>query len=345
MKQNFSDSQLLPPPSILITGATGLIGAHIAYDLVKSGEHIRAIKRKDSTTKVTESIFNFYSKNAEALLKNIEWVNADLLDAGALEDALAGITHVYHAAALVSFVPSEKKNMLEINIEGTANLVNLCLEKKIEKFCHISSIAALGRTTDGSLIDENTWWKNSPENSWYAISKYGAEREVWRATEEGMNVVIVNPSLVIAPGTGKSSSELFRALRKGLRWYTDGVNGFVDVRDVSCAAIQLMKSNIVNERFIVSGANLTYREFFNKVLKQFGRKETKWKASRTLLGLGWRGEKIFTGLTGRAPRVTKETAQSSLEKNSYKADKITHKINFKYRNIEQSIKEICAFYQ
>lgn len=331
---------------ILLTGATGMIGAHIAFTLTKSGKKLRAIRRKGSSIAATEKIFRFYSEEADRLLSLIEWVEADLLDMGALEDAFEGITHVYHAAAIVSFLPDDRQKLLEANIEGTANIVNLALDYGVKKFCHISSVASLGRTTDGTVIDENIWWKTSPENSWYAISKYGAEREVWRATEEGLDVVILNPSLVLGPGDGeRSSSALFSLLKKGTSWYTEGITGYVDARDVADAAVKLMESEIRNERFILNAINLTYKEIFDKILLQFGNKATRFRAGSFLLGLGWRLEKLFAGTSGRNPRITRETASASLKQNRFSGNKITERMDFRYRLIDDSIRELAAFYK
>ena len=253
---------------ILLTGATGLVGSHIAFELVSKGEKIRALKRKGSSTALTEKIFRFYSNNEKALLDKIEWVEGNVLDLGSLEDAMEGITHVYHCAAIISFNPKEKEKMLQTNTEGTSNVVNAAMHAGVKKFCHISSIAALGFTIDGTSIDEDVWWQNDPINSWYAISKYNSEREVWRATEEGMDVIIINPGFIIGPGdTNKSSTEAFGVLKKGNSWFTNGVIGYVDVRDVANATKQIMESEIVNQRFILSAQNLSYREFFDKVLE------------------------------------------------------------------------------
>jgi len=329
---------------ILLTGCTGLVGSHIAFEILSKGGKVRALKRKGSGIALTEKIFRFY--NGEQLLKNIEWVEGDILDLGSLEDAMAGITQVYHCAAIISFFPKERDKMLQANIEGTANVVNVAMDAGVKKFCHISSIAALGQTIDGSLINENIWWKNDPSNSWYAISKYGAEREVWRATEEGMDVVILNPAFIVGPGdTGRSSTELFGALKKGIKYYSLGVNGYVDVRDVADSAVKLMESNVKNERFILSAANFTYREFFDKVLDAFEKPKTKVHVGKFSLGFGWRAEKILAKLAGRKPRVTKETAMSALQENFYDGSKITKAIEFVYREMDVTIRETARFYQ
>lgn len=331
---------------ILLTGATGLLGSHIAYELLQQGKKIRALKRKDSNSVLTEKIFSFYTNEHIELLNAIEWVEGDVLDLGSLEDAMVGITHIYHCAAMVSFLPKEKDKMMQVNIEGTANVVNAAMHAGVKKLCHISSIAALGSTIDGNMITEETWWKNNPSNSYYAISKYGAEREVWRAAEEGLNVVIVNPSFIIGPGdTSKSSSEAFGILRKGASWYTNGVNGYVDVRDVAHAAIKLIKSDVLNQRFILNAANLSYRSFFDKVLVQLNKPKTKREAGKILLGFAWRIEKLLAAIAGRNPIITKEKVGYALQISQYDGSKIQKTINFNYRNIDTSIMEICKFYK
>jgi len=331
---------------ILLTGATGLLGSHIAYELLQQGKKIRALKRKDSNSTLTEKIFSFYTNEHIELLNAIEWVEGDVLDLGSLEDAMVGITHVYHCAAMVSFLPKEKDKMMQVNIEGTANVVNAAMHAGVKKLCHISSIAALGSTIDESLITEETWWKNNPSNSYYAISKYGAEREVWRAAEEGLNMVIVNPSFIIGPGdTSKSSSEAFGILRKGASWYTNGVNGYVDVRDVAHAAIKLTENDVLNQRFILNAANLSYRSFFDKVLVQLNKPKTKREAGKILLGFAWRIEKLLAAIAGRNPIITKEKVGYALQISQYDGSKIQKTINFNYRNIDTSIMEICKFYK
>ena len=219
---------------ILVTGGTGLVGAHLLYDLTSSGKKVRAIKRTSSDISVVKKVFSYYSADSENLLKNIEWVNAELSDVYSLLDAMEGVQEIYHCAAMVSFEKKKEEEMMKINIEGTANMVNAALAKSVSKFCHVSSIAALGRDEKGGFISEETFWKSSPDNSNYSISKYGAEREVWRAAEEGLNVVIVNPSLIIGGGNWtQSSSNMFSKGYKGIKYYSSGENGFIDVRDVS----------------------------------------------------------------------------------------------------------------
>lgn len=331
---------------IFITGATGMIGAHIAFQLVAAGKPVRALKRKNSSTDDTEKIFRFYSDNAEALFRKIEWVEGDVLDVISLEEAMIDIKHVYHCAAVVSFVPRERDYMIKVNAEGTANIVNVALNAGVEKFCHVSSVAALGRTHDLKNISEETWWKNDPANSWYAISKYTAEREAWRAAEEGMNVIVANPSVVIGPGNAtRSSNAIFEMAKKGFSWYTTGAGGFVDARDVADACIKLMESDVVNQRFVLNAKNLTYRQFADMILKRFGHQPSHRKVGAFMLWWMCRLEKVASWISGKAPRITKESAASAREQLSFTGEKITCTVNFRYREIESSLDEISAYYK
>ncbi len=331
---------------ILVTGGTGLVGSHLLYDLAKKGLPVRALKRAGSFPASVLRTFSFYCVNPDELFSRIEWVEGDIRDMASIEDALEGVDKVYHCAAIVSFNPKDRQEMLRVNVEGTANVVNACLLKNIQKLCHVSSIATLGRNSTRDLVTEETHWKTSPENSWYAISKYGAEREVWRGAEEGLNVVVVNPSLIIGPGDwNKGSIVVFRMASKGLKFYTSGKTGYVDVRDVSGAMTRLMDSEIQGERFILNGANLPFRTFFDLMHAQFGKPKAGIRVGSFLATLGWRVEKIRASLRGTEPVITKETAQAANYSYEFSSEKIKKAIGFEFIPMEQSVKEICAFYK
>lgn len=191
-----------------------MLGSRLIYDLVRSGEEVRAIKRPTSDLATIKNIFNYYSPSEKNLMENLEWVEGDVTDMFSLLEAMKGITKVYHCAAMVSFNPKARDKMMKVNIEGTANIVNACLEKGIEKLCYASSVAAIGNPVlkkpgsenghagPGRFVEEiteNTPWVASAKNSNYTISKYASEQEVWRGIEEGLNAVIVNPSIIIGP--------------------------------------------------------------------------------------------------------------------------------------------------
>ena len=331
---------------ILVTGGTGLVGSHLLYDLCKSGSQVRAIKRGASNISNVNKVFSYYTSDSEKLLKNIEWVDADLLDVYSLLEAMEGITEIYHCAAMVSFEPKHEDEMMKVNIEGTANMVNAAMEKKVKKFLHVSSIATIGRNKNDKISSEELFWKASPENSNYAISKYGAEREVWRASVEGLNVIIVNPSVVIGSGNWQqSSSNMFSKAYKGIKFYTEGVNGFIDVRDVSALMIKLMESEITNERYILNSENISFRHYFDSMHATFNKPLSSIKAGKLLSSFAWREEKLRHLLTGATPLITKETARSAHRKSFFSNDKIKKAFtDYQFILIEQSVKDTCKLF-
>jgi dihydroflavonol-4-reductase len=329
---------------ILVTGGTGLLGSHLLHDLVKSGKKVRAIRRRTGRESLVKRVFSYYSEHPDDLFSQIEWVDADLLDFGRIEDAFEGIDEVYHAGAVVSFYPKDHKAMLKVNIEGTANLVNLSLEKGVKKFCYVSSVATLGRAENTGISDEETYWVPSKKNSVYSISKYGAEREVWRGMEEGLNAVIVNPSVIMGPGYWEDNSGLFRLVYEGLKYYTRGINGYVDVRDLSRAMITLMDGNIFRERFVVSAANLSYQEFFEAVAKHMGKPAPAVNVPPAMTGIAWRVESVRSFLTGGKPEITREMAITTSMEYKYSNEKLLKRLDFKFTPVEESIREICSCY-
>lgn len=329
---------------ILVTGGTGLLGSHLLFELVRSGKPVRAIYRKSSNREMVKKIFSYYDRNPLELYDRIEWVEADLMDFGSVEEALEGIDEVYHAGAVVSYFPKDHKKMLMVNIEGTANLVNLSLEKKINKFCYVSSIATLGRADTNNFCDEETFWKPSKKNSVYSISKYGAEREVWRGMEEGLKAVIVNPAMILGPGFWEEKSGLFRVVWEGLKYYTHGVNGFVDVRDVVKVMILLMEQKQFGNRFIVSSENLSYQRFFELVAKHLGKPAPSINVLPVMTHIAWRVEAVRSFIMRTRPEVTREIAITTTQKYNYSNEKIRKAINFEFMSVEQSIQDICRIF-
>ncbi len=316
---------------ILVTGATGFLGAQLAMQLVRQGTHIRCTKRQSSV--IPEILLPFRQQ--------IDWVNADMTDIFALEDALAGITQVYHSAAWVSLKQADKKKMIRTNVTGTANLVNLCLLQPV-RMVHVSSVAAIGLAKPGELIAENHYLDLSTETDGYAISKLESEMEVWRGIAEGLNAVIVNPAIIIGADAGsKGSGELFETVRKGLKFYTDGSSGFVDVEDVAKSMIALMNSDIHAERFIISAENRDYKQITAEIAGCFNIPPPANHAGSWMMGLAWRGAKIIGALTGREPAVDKVSAQAATVTRNYDNSKIKKAIGIEFKPISETIKEVC----
>ncbi len=331
---------------ILLTGATGLVGSHILYSLTVKGERVKATRRNNSPVKEVEKLFHFYApERANDLLSLVEWVEADLTDYFSLEDALEDVSYVIHSAAMVSFNPMEAQRMLQVNAEGTANLANACLGRGVKKFCYVSSISSLGRHAEGKEVDENVEWQPDDNRSAYSHSKFRAEMEVWRASKEGLPVLIVNPSLIIGPVDWKrSSGRLFYSVRKGMPFYTTGVTGFVDVRDVAEAVLLLIKSDVVNERYILNGENLSFKEFFKKVAKALNKPAPFLKATELMTEVGWRVNHTLCALVGKAPAITKDTARASHNKAYYSNRKFSEEFNFSFRSVDDAVENASKWY-
>lgn len=330
---------------ILVTGGTGMLGAHLLYELVQKNPIVRATKRATSDINTTRKIFSFYNQNADLLLNKIEWVDVNLLDYYSIEEAFKGIRQVYHCAAMISFNKKDHQKMINSNVNGTANLVNACLDNKIEKLIHVSSIAALGRADKGEMVTEKTPWKDSDKDSPYSISKYQSELEVWRGIAEGLDAVIINPSVILAPGDwSKGSPSFFPLLEKGMKFYSHATNGYVGVKDVCKIMMQLMDSKISGERFIVNTENLTYLEVFNMIAKSIGAKYPSIEAKAWMLNLGWRLAKISALFSGKTPQFTKSTAKSFIHSHKYSSEKLEEAIDFEFTAMQKVIGDIGKIY-
>lgn len=331
---------------VLVTGGTGLLGSHLIVSLLQKGLKIRATCRKNSSKDAILKTAAYYNIDLNPYLKNIEWVEADLLDIVTLANAFEGVLDVYHCAAVVSFNPSDSKLVLADNVTSTANMVNLAIDFKVRKFVHTSSVASLGRKAENQNIDENSDWLESKNNSNYAKGKYASEIEVWRGTQEGLNAVIVNPSIIIGPSNWKNgSSAMFNTVAKGLKFYTGGSNAFVDVRDVAEIMIRLMESDLSEERFIVAAENVSYKNFFEFIAEGLGIPAPANKVGSTLSEIAWRLEWLKYKLSGKKPMITKETARTAQKTYIYDNAKIKKSLGFEFRDLKESVLEIAKFYQ
>ena len=328
---------------IFITGGTGLVGSHILLKLSQRNISFKALKRERSSLDICKDVFTYY--NAESQFNKIKWVNGDINDIPSLEEGMKNCTKVIHAAAIVSFHNDDEEIIYKINVEGTINIVNVALSAGIEKLSYISSIAALGRNTTSDIVDENCDFKISKKENNYSLSKYYSEQEVWRASQEGLDVVILNPSVILGPGDWtKGSSQIFQKIYDGLKYYTSGATGYVDVTDVAECAIKLLESDIKNERFIINGANLKFRELFDMIAERFNKKKDTIKVTLLIKELAWRIEYFRSLITGRRPLITKETANSSMKISSYSTKKIENAISFKFIPIEESVEKYCQWF-
>ncbi|HEX9981308.1 MAG TPA: NAD-dependent epimerase/dehydratase family protein [Flavobacterium sp.] len=327
---------------ILVTGGTGLIGSHLLLHLTESGKSVRAIYRNASSIGKTKALFHLYNK--PALFEKIEWIQADIINIPSLEKAFVGVTHVYHAAALISFDPEDEEKLRKNNIEGTANIINCCLDFNVQKICHISSTSALGdlRQNEIILTEESEWNPEKPHSD-YGISKHGAEMEVFRGQQEGLQAVIVNPGIVIGPGFWNSGSgTLFSMIANGMKFYTKGSAGFVDVRDVAIL-IRMLTDSELSGRFIAISENLTYETVFKATAAALHVKAPGIYARPWMTSVAWRTD-WFLGLFGKKRIISKEDSFSLHHSELISNEKVKKTLGFEFRNIHDSIIETARYY-
>lgn len=330
---------------ILVTGSTGLVGAHLLYKLASNNENVKAIYRSSHKLENVKNVFSTYTKDYETLFNSIEWIQADILDIPLLSEAFKNVSYVYHCAAFVSFEPDKYQLLRQTNIEGTANIVNLCISNDITKLCYVSSVATIGNTLNKEPITEKTEWNPEVDNSVYAITKYGAEMEVWRGTQEGLNTVIVNPGVILGAGIWRyGSGSLFKKAHKGLKHYTSGTIGLISIDDVISIMIQLLKSDIVNERFILVAENWTYKQFLQTLAKSVDANIPEKLASKRLLKVAWKLDWLKSKVTGKRRQLTKQIAYSLSSKKNYSSNKIETTLNYTYKDVNKSITEIGSLY-
>lgn len=313
------------------------MGAYILQALVQRGIAVRAIRRSPKLP--------FFLPAAVAA--QVEWVDGDVLDVVALGDAMAGIDAVIHSAAVVSFREADRQRMMQVNAEGTANVVNLALENGVRRMVHISSVAALGRTKANEIVNESRKWANGKFNTPYAVSKHQAEMQVWRGFAEGLEGVIVNPSTILGFGDWhQSSCAIFKNAYNEFPWYTGGLNGFVGVSDVADVTVQLLLSDLHAQRFIVSADNIAFRQLFNWMAEAFGKKKPHLHATPWLAALAWRVEAIKAVLTGKQPLLTAQTAKVAQSQTRFDNTALLKALpGFRYTPVQQVVIDACNAYR
>lgn len=333
---------------ILITGATGLVGSHLLVQLAENGETIRALFRNESRIEKVRALFKLYNK--EPLFKNIEWLSADITDIPSLEPAFANVNKVYHCAALISFDPKDEEKLRKNNIEGTANVVNLCLAHAVKKLCYVSSIAALGDLKEHeNTISEETEWNPEKPHSDYAISKFGAEMEIWRGYQEGLEVTIVNPGVILGPsptinGWKNGSGEIFSRVANGLPFYTKGTTGFVSVNDVVKVMVLLTDGNFNGERFIVISENRSFESIAKKVAEALKIKAPSVEAKQWMTSVIWRFDWILSVFFGRKRNLSKMMAAALHSTEFLSNAKIIAQTGFQFESVDAVIEQVSRLY-
>ena len=323
---------------IFVTGGTGVLGSQLLFDLSMDDVQIRALYRSETKRKQLLHFFlHFDPKYGTKRYEKIEWVQGDLLDVVSLEEFMTGCDLVYHCAALVSFHKRSFGQLIKLNREGTANIVNVGLSVGIKKLCYVSSTAAMGNSAK-AVITEKTNWKNTPTTTGYSISKYSAEKEVWRGIEEGLNAVMVNPCVILGAGSWNDSSlTLLRTLEKGSKYYPPGKNATVDARDVSRIMIKLMRSEIKNERFLCIGSNQSFKELMDEVSKQLKVKSPQKLIKRWKVNLARRVLGFISFFTRKRPAITRETVNSLFSERTYSNEKVKSALNEEFYSLEEMV--------
>lgn len=326
---------------ILVTGGTGLVGAHLLLQLVQEGKAVTATYRTDKSLEAVKKVFFYYSAQADILFDKVRWVRAELNDLISLERAFENVSHVYHCAALISFDPADFKKLQKVNAEGTANVVNACLANKIKKLCYVSSIAAIGTSPNGTPASEDDYEPDRNANV-YALSKYAAEIEVWRGAQEGLPVVIVNPGVIMGPGFWDGGSGVFFRVAAGnLRLYPTGGTGFVGVADVVSCMVQLMHSTSQNDRFIIVERNMRYKDILDRLSGELGQPPPKKPIRNWQLGLLWRLDWVRCYVLKRKRRITKNAATSLREFHHYSSQKVVNTLGFKFSALDEAMAFSC----
>ena len=329
---------------VLVTGATGLVGSHLLISLLQENDSVKALYRNSKHIEKVKNVFAY--KNQLNLFDKINWIEGDITDIPSLNVAFENISTVYHCAALISFDPKDEEKLRKVNIEGTANIVNCCIDFGVKKLCHVSSIAALGDTKEGeTIITEETDWNPEKLHGDYAISKYGAEMEVWRGFQEGLEVVIVNPGVIFGYGfPEQGSSVIFKSVKKGLSFYTKGITGIIAVEDVVNCMVQLMQKNVTGQQYTLVAENLTLESILFTISDGLKMKRPSIYANRTLTRMAWRLDWFLSKITRKKRSFTRATAKASHSTDIYDNTKIKKELNYSFIPMESYLLTLSEAY-
>jgi len=329
---------------ILVSGGTGLLGSHLLYGLVREHEEVVALKRPSSNLEEVRRVFGYYTHEVNELFRLIDWVDADLLNQAEVERTLIDVDQVYHCAGMVSFQPSDRRQMIRFNMESTANVVSACLAKGETKLLHVSSTSAIGRPPEDLPANESMIWARSKTSTGYAESKFRSEMEVWRGMEEGLQAVIVNPSIILGAGFWeRGSSSMFSRVANGLKYAAPGITGYVGVQDVVSAMTRLMNSDIIGERFIISGEDYSYRQMFEMIGQSLGVQRELKQVSASLMKNLVRMDALTGKFNGKR-RITSEHVRAAFSEVHFSTEKIKEALGMEFTPLEQVVEQVAGCY-
>jgi nucleoside-diphosphate-sugar epimerase len=326
---------------ILVTGGSGLVGSHLLYFLLKNNDVVRATRREHSNLQRVKKVLSYYTEDAQEYFNRIEWIQADISDLPALTEAFIDIKQVYHCAALISFDPKHFQELRKTNIEGTANVVNLCLHHQVTKLCYVSSIVTLGNTEDNSLITETTEWNPEATDNVYAITKYGAEMEVWRGSQEGLNVVIVHPGVILGEGFPNAGvGTLISMAKKEFPFYMGGGIGVVDVKDVVQSMLLLMESELVKDHFILSAKNVSYKDLMSDLAALIDKKPPHKSIDQWKLMAFSQVDAFISTIFRTKRKLLSATVRSMFTVAYYDGSAIEEAVKFEYTPYSETLKRV-----
>lgn len=345
MKQS-EMSGVLQTKRIAVTGGTGLIGSYLVAELLKRGCRIRLLVR--DMRRVGQLHKTLSRMEADSYFGRIEFYETELNNPHTLAAALTDMEVVFHCAALVTFDPERADEVVLVNTEITTHVVNACLQCGVGLMVHISSIATLGNCRLGQrAIDETCILNNPVGRSPYSVSKIYAENAVQRGMVEGLRAVIVNPSVVIGEGDLNSSSSRLVAYAMHRRvFYTKGVKGYVDVRDVARAAVRLAETpQAVGKRFIVSAENLSFGALFSMAARVSGHRPPLIPLGRRVLTGIYKVEKLRNKWFGRRPILSEALIANACDMSYYDNSRMKNLLNFTYTPIRETLERVIRYYK
>ena len=311
---------------VVITGASGLLGQALI----------------DHFTSRNVEVIALYRKSKPAPGDKIKWVESDITDVNFLTDVFKGATCVIHAAALISFSRRHKKKMYQINVGGTANVVNASLTAGVKRLVYISSVSAIGKSPGQNMADEQSPWPGASVPSNYGLTKYLGELEVYRGEAEGLSVAVINPSVILSSmDMHRSSGLIFQYLKNGGPFYPDGHINYVDARDVAEAVFRLYENTSVRGRFILNAGTLPWKIFFQKVTSRIEKRSPyiRIPPNVTLVAAGI--EWVRSLLMGTEPLITRETANLARQYVSYSSEKAISELAMVFRDIDDTLNWCC----
>ncbi len=327
-----------------VTGANGFLGVYILHHLVKKGHHVKALVRPSSSLNLFNQISDYYqlTDNQKEL---IEWVHVSLYDTYALNEVFENVDYVIHLAGKISYLKRELPDLIHVNRDFTAAVVDACLSANVKRLIYCSSTSAISKNNTNAVVVESKEWDDKLEHSNYGYTKHLGEMEVWRGIEEGLAANIINPGVILGYANwNDGSNKLFRNAFQSFPFFSEGITGFVGVSDVADIVYRLCNSEVVGEQFLVISENKSYGDIARMMAKHFDKKPPRFEVKGLLYRLiyGFISLKERLGLGGL---LSKETVKASIAKNQFSNQKIKDALNYEFESMEEVISAATEAYK